>query len=282
MRPVETVGRMITGSVTFRASGGFPDLFLDGCARYGVRLENVRRESGTLTARAAERAFPAAERAAREAGMTVEVLHLAGLPRLLRRYRARIGLPVGLLLGALLLLFLTGRIWQVTVTGRTYLGEEEILDVMEELGVSPGARIRKLDLKTVEEQAQLRLPRLSWIAVNRIGCKAEVEVREIIETPEVTDEKDYANLVAARDGVIVSADVLEGSGQPQVGSAVVKGDLLVSGIIEMKNGFQRFVNAKALIRARTKTALSVRSPQSMETERPVRRRDVPSPCGSSA
>ena len=274
MRPVESLGRLLCGSVTFRATGGFPDLFLEGCAKRGVRLENVRRGNGTLNARTGERTFPAAEQAAREAGMTVEVLRRAGLPRLARRYRARIGLPVGLLLGTLLLLFLTGRIWQVTVTGQTFLGEEEILDAMGELGLVPGARIRKLDLKSVEEQAQQRLPRLSWIAVNRIGCRAEVEVREIIETPELTDEKDYANLVAALDGVIVSADVLEGAGQPLVGSAVVKGDLLVSGIIEMKNGFQRFVNAKALVKARTKTELSVSFPQRMEAERPVRRRDV--------
>lgn len=274
MRPVETVGRWLSGSVTLTLSGGFADLFLEGCAALGAALENVRRGENALTVLVRERDEAVVRQAAQSAGMTVTADRRRGLPRLLRRYRRRVGLPVGLLAGTLLLVFLTGRIWQVTVTGQQYLGEEEILDVMEELGVAPGARIRGLDLKTVEARAQQMLPRLSWIAVNRIGCKAEVEVREIIETPKLTDETDYCNLVAALDGVIVSADVLEGSGQPEVGAAVVKGDLLVSGIIEMRNGFQRFVNAKALIKARTRTELTAQYSLRTEAETPVLRRDV--------
>ena len=252
-----SVGERLRGRVEFLAQGGFPDLFLEECAVRGAALAGVKRQGAGLCAFTDEKNFPLARAAAERAGMDLTVTRRTGLPSLLRRYRARAGIPAGLLAGALLLAFLSGRVWEVRVTGNRRVGSEEILDVMEELGVTPGTPLRRLDLKAAEREAQNRLPQLSWIAVNVSGCKVLVEVREIIETPKMTDERDYANIVASRDGVIVRADVLEGAGQPLVGSAVVKGDLLVSGVIEMNNGFRRFVNAKAVIRARTKTRLSV-------------------------
>ena len=274
----ETLRSLIAGRVRFTASGGFAALFLAECAARGAVLRQVKQEDGCLRAHVAERAFPSVLAAAERAGMTVTETGRSGLPPLLRRLRGRPGIPVGVLLGALLLAFLSGRLWEVTVTGNERVGSEEILDVLAELGVIPGAPLRRLDAAKTERQAQERLPKLSWIAVNIVGCKVNVEVREIIEKPELTDEKDYANIVAARDGVIVSADVLEGAGQPQPGTAVVKGDLLVSGIIEMNNGFQRFVNAKAHIRARTRTSLTAEMAASMAVERVVRRRNVCSVC----
>ena len=272
---VEALRRLLSGCAAFTAAGGFPDLFLHECAKGGAVLENVQKGTASVSARAAEKYLPAVASAAQRSGMTLNVGRRYGLPPLLRRYRARVGIPIGLLVGALLLMLLSGRVWEVTVSGQRQIGREEITDALAELGVSPGARRAKIDAKETERRMIERLPLLSWISVNLIGCKAQVEVREIIVTPELTDEKDYANIVAAMDGVIVSADVLEGSGQPKVGDGVVRGDLLVSGIIEMNNGFQRFVNAKALIRAQTRTTLSVARPLTVEAEKLVKRRSWP-------
>ena len=271
---VDALRRLLSGSVAFTAEGGFPDLFLRECAEGGAVLENVQKGSAAVSARITEKHLPAASAAAERSGMTLTVTRRSGLPQLLRRYRARVGIPIGLAVGALLLTFLSGRIWEVTVTGQRQLGAEEITDALAELGVAPGSRRSVIDAKETERRMIEKLPLLSWISVNLIGCKAQVEVREIITTPEMTDEKDYANIVAALDGVIVSADVLEGSGQPKVGDGVVRGDLLVSGIIEMNNGFQRFVSAKARIRAQTRTALSVRQPLTTEVETLTKRRSL--------
>ena len=270
-----SVGELLRGRVEFRARGGFPDLFLEECAVLGASLYEVRRRESGLSAVADEKNYSLARSAAERSGMALTVTRQKGLHRLFRRYRARVGIPAGLLLGALTLVFLSGRIWEVKVTGNERVGAEEILDEMEALGVTPGARTRRLDLKAAEREIQDRLPQLSWVAVNLSGSRITVEVREIIEMPEMTDERDYANLVAAQDGVIVKTDVLKGAGQPIVGSAVVKGDLLVSGVIEMNNGFQRFVNAKALVRARTKTKLTAQCPASFPAEGVAALRSTP-------
>ena len=266
----EAIGDLLFGKVVFFAQGGFPALFLEECAARRIPLRNVEKGSETVRAAADEKGFRQVGAAAEKAGMTVRVETRRGLPSLLRRYRRRIGIPVGVALAAALLFALSGRLWEVTVTGNETLSDDEILDVMEEAGITPGAPLRKIDVKEAEQTAQNRLPTLSWIAVNITGCKAAVEVREIIQQPEMTDETDYADLIAAMDGLIVRADVLEGAGQPKIGEPVVKGDLLVSGTIEMNNGFRRFVNPKAIILAETKTTLTETVAKQAPSERIVR------------
>lgn len=263
----EAIRGVLTGKVTFTAAGGFPDLFLEACAERRIPLRNVEKGSGWIRATVDEHGYRRVRGAAEKAGMELRIEKRAGLPFLLRRYRRRVGIPVGAVLAAALLLVLSSRLWEIRVTGNEMLSADEILDVMEEAGVRTGVPLRRIDTAAAEYYAKTKLPQLSWIAVNLTGCKATVEVREIIPKPEMTDQTDYADLVAGMDGVIVSADVLEGSGGPEAGEPVEKGDLLVSGTIEMSNGFRRFVNAKAIIRARTKTELKVRVEKREEAER---------------
>ena len=270
----EKAGEFLAGKVVFTASGGFPSLFLEECSVRKTVLRDVEQGSGRVTAWTGERDYREVVPAAEKAGMTLVVQEVSGLPKLLRRCRARAGLLTGVLLGALLVWYLSGSIWEVTVSGNEKLGAEEILDALEEQGVGSGARISRTDAGAVERQLQARLPQLSWIAVNITGCKAAVEVREVTEPPALTPEGEYSNIVAERDGVILRADVLSGEGQPKIGEAVVKGDLLVSGVVEMRNGRYRLTEAKAVIEALTKTELSVSAENSFAAQTPVERRET--------
>ena len=273
---VSVVRKALLGNITFSASGGFPALFLEECAARGAVLENVERGDEFVRANVRERDRLPVCAAAEKAGMAFRIETHTGLPYLLFRYRSRVGIPVGLLLAALIVWYLSGTLWQITVTGNVKLSAIEILDAMEEIGVRRGVRIKDVDVKDTVRQAQNLLPGLSWIAVNIKGCKAEVEVREIVAGVKPHSGRAYANIVAARDGVIVRADVLAGVGQPKVGEAVVKGDLLVSGVIGMKNGFFRFTEARAIIEAMTVTRLSVTEKSRFTIDQPLKEREL---CG---
>ena len=270
----EKAGEFLSGKIVFTASGGFPSLFLEECAVRKTVLRDVKQGSGSVAARVSERDYRKVVPAAEKAGMTLTVQSTGGLPELLRRCRARAGLFVGVLLGALLVWYLSGSLWEITVTGNEAVGAEEILDALEEAGIGTGARLAQVDAAAAERQVLARLTRLSWIAVNVAGCKASVEVREITEPPALTPEGEYANIVAARDGVILRADVLAGVGELKVGEAVVGGDLLVSGVVEMSNGMYRLTEAKAVIEALTTTELAVSEKSVFPAQTPQRRRET--------
>ena len=271
---VERVREFLSGRVVFTATGGFPSLLLEECAVRKTVLRDVEQKNGCVTAWVSEKDYRRVKQAAEKAGMTLAPQKVTGLPLLARRCRARAGIFAGLLAGALLLWYLSGGLWELRVTGNETLGAEEILDALAEEGIRAGARTARLDCAEAERQMQARLPRLSWIAVNITGCRATAEVREATEPPETPPEGEYANVVAARDGVILRADVLSGEGQPKIGEAVVKGDLLVSGVVEMNNGRYRLTEAKAVIEALTKTELSLTAQSVFPAQVPEHRRTV--------
>ncbi len=270
----ERVREFLSGRVVFTATGGFPSLLLEECAVRKTVLRDVEQQNGCVTAWVSEKDYRRVKQAAEKAGMTLAPQKVTGLPLLARRCRARAGIFAGLLAGALLLWYLSGGLWELRVTGNETLGAEEILDALAEEGIRVGARTARLDCAEAERQMQARLPRLSWIAVNITGCRATAEVREATEPPETPPEGEYANVVAARDGVILRADVLSGEGQPKIGEAVVKGDLLVSGVVEMNNGRYRLTEAKAVIEALTKTELSLTAQSVFPAQVPEHRRTV--------
>jgi hypothetical protein len=73
--------------------------------------------------------------------------------------------------------------------------------------------------------------------VNIRGTHASVEIREANKNESRTPVKDvYANIVASYSGRITSIESYGGQNIVNIGDAVVKGDLLVSGFYEDKTG----------------------------------------------
>ena len=115
-----------------------------------------------------------------------------------------------------------------------------------------GAKLSTLDLENAEIMVMRENEKLSWAKVNKKGTVLVIEVREKTDAPEMYDNSKPTNLVASEDGVILSIDVLYGNEEVKPGSAVVKGDLLVSGIITHADGTQTTIHADGYAKALVK------------------------------
>jgi len=237
----------IFGYVIFRAEGGFPERFINLCTGAEIPFWDLSGKNGVLCGKTSIKGYKAMRHPARKSGMKLRVARRVGVPFFNHRYRRRAGLLVGLLVFVVFIAVMSSMIWTVTVVGSYDVPEETILGVFGDLGVRPGTRAKNIDALEIERAALEQLPGLTWLALNIDGSSATIEVRERLKTAESIDLTTPHHIVAAKDGVITVLEAYEGSPVSQVGSAVAKGDMLVSGITENADGSVVFRHASGYV-----------------------------------
>ncbi len=246
----------LLGYVVFEAEGGFPERFINLCARGGIPVWDIRSRGGVLFGKTSVKGYHAVPVPARKSGMRVRVARRVGVPFFLHKYRRRAGLLAGLLVFAVFTAMMSGMVWSVKVEGNAAVPDSEIVAVLERLGVKPGIRAKNIEATALERTALELLPGIQWIAVNVEGSTVTVEVRERVVCEPEEDYVHPHHIVAAQDGVIEILETYEGTEIAKKNSAVTKGDLLISGISENKDTSVVFHHAKGYVAARVNEKLT--------------------------
>ena len=200
--------------------------------------------------------------AAAERGIPLTVVSRRGLPALAYRYRRRAGLLVGALLSAIMLFCSLGLVWDVRIEGATRLSERELLSTFRECGLFVGTKIKDIDADVLENQILILSDDISWVSVNLSGNVANVEIREIdYPLPDENDGVLYSNVVAKQDGVVVGFEQISGSVCADIGEAVSKGQLLISGVTGEEGKSMRIMKAEGKVFAEVEEVLEIRIPR---------------------
>ncbi len=241
--------RYILGYINFRAFGGFSDRFLNLCTRDGIPLWNIKNVKGNISASTTINGYLSIRNAVRKSGMRVMVIERKGLIFFLKRNKIRVGLLIGTIIFAGIFFILSQFVWSVSLVGNIDLQEDYLLSVFEENGVKVGATISSIDDNDIAQKVVSEVEELSWAAINRKGNVVVIEVREKTPAPQKYDNTVPTNLIADENGLILSIDVLYGNEEIKPGSAVTKGDLLISGVITYADGREKLVHADGYVKA---------------------------------
>ncbi len=261
--------RFLSGYVSFTCTGGFPERFINLCSLNGIALWDTKATDKGLTAKTYIRCFKKIRPCVKRSGMKIKITAKTGLPFLLAPYLRRKGLVIGTVASILLLLFLNNFIWAIDVKGNNNFTTEQILDICESHGVYIGAAKRNLDVYRIRSDIKTQSDDISWFAINIYGTNASVELTERLAKTQIYDKNTPCNIVSQLDGEIVEIQTF--SGQPEVkpGSAVKKGDLLISGVTLRQNGSYGFVHARGSATVRTNRHLTSSVPQTVTVSKPV-------------
>lgn len=183
--------------------------------------------------------------------LQLRILRRRGPGNLLWGIRSRWLLLTLPLLLILAVFRLSDYIWELEVEGNERLSSGEILEALELEGVGIGTNGLHIDNELLRSRMQARLGDLIWFTVRVSGSRAVVQVRERRLPPEVVDEGQRKDLVAAKTGLVEKLSVLEGRAQVRAGQLVLQGQTLVSGTMADLQGEERHVHALGEVWART-------------------------------
>ena len=129
-------------------------------------------------------------------------------------------------------LYLPGRVFFVTIEGNSRLPSNQILETAAQLGIKFGASRRFVRSEEIKNGILSAIEELEWAGVTTKGCVAIISVREHPPVDISPSSQGVGDVVALRDGIVLSCDVTQGSGVCYPGQAVEKGQTLIAGIID--------------------------------------------------
>ena len=234
--------RYIHGFVQIQFHGKETERFLNLCAAGDLTLWKIQKGTDAQTACMSVADFRKIRPAARKTKTKVRIVKRYGLPFFFWRSRKRKAFFLGMVLFLLLIYLLSLRIWNIHVEGNTIYSTRTILVCLEENNVYHGIAKRKVDCPEIAALLRKQFPRLIWVSARIEGTRLLVEVKEnredVLLEQEAAQEKEPCDIVAHRDGRVIS--IVTRSGVPRVsaGQTFKKGDILVSGTLEIKNDAQ--------------------------------------------
>lgn len=255
------------GVITVKISGTRCEQVLSILHRNNVNLYKMYRpDEQSVCFAIFEKHFEKLQKICADYRMDVDVLKMSSAKSVFGRYKKRWGIAAGLLLMIGMLAVFNCFIWDVQVSGcDEKMSEADVKLKFERLGIGVGSLRFGKDISALENQFLLENDEVIWVSVNMRFTTAYIELRERNgKQVEIYDFDSPCDIVAARDGQIVSMVVSSGVPLVEVGDSVCAGDKLVSREYIDRYGGTILVHSIAIIQAKTNRKIEVSVPLSEE------------------
>lgn len=147
-------------------------------------------------------------------------------------------------------------IWNISVDGNYSYSDRQIISFVHKNKITEGSTKVKIDCDKLEKEIRKKFDDISWVCAEIKGTNLIVHVKEnYITDISVTEDKPY-DIVANHDAVIESILVRSGKAMVKAGDSVKKGDILISGMVDVldESGtkiFSKFYNSDGDIIGKT-------------------------------
>ncbi len=232
---IKFLWRILFGKCKITFDSADAELFLGIVKNGSVPFDKISCGGEKYTAILSEGNLKPFLRLADEAELSYEIERFPGIPLLYRRYKHRPGIIIGIVVFLGMIFLSESIIWDFEISGNEKVSDAEIIEALENEGCHAGAFYSNLHFAQIQNNCLVDTDSLAWISVNMDGNLARVEVREkrVVPIEYEPVKGKFGNIVAAEDGVIVACNVKRGKAEVERGSVVRKGELLISGVINM-------------------------------------------------
>lgn len=235
--------KFLSGYVILEVQGEQCERFLNLCRAKNISIRKLKCPNpGCLILEMHIRDFFSLRPVRSKTGVHIRVIRKYGMPFFIVRSKKRIAFFAGILLCAFLILFLSGRIWNIHIEGNIQNPTPDILGFLSEQGIVHGISKRTINCADLAASVRRQYPEITWVSARIEGTRLLLTIQEEeIPQDSVTETETPCSLAADVEGTIVK--IITKAGTPQVlpGDICKKGELLVLGRLEILNDSQEII-----------------------------------------
>lgn len=238
--------RYVKGYLRICIIGYSPERFLNLCSRRHIYLWGLRPCGNHYEMYITVSGFRKLKPIIRKTKTKVVILKRYGLPFFLHKYRKRKMFFAGAI-GCMFSLYLMSCfVWNIHIEGNYTRTDETILSYLESTNVHHGMRKTEVNCAQIVKDLRKEFNDIIWVSASIDGTRLMIEVKENTDTiKEKVEKKEKAtDLIASEEGEVVKIITRTGTPVVEPGDKVKKGDLLVSGKVEIKNDAKEVVDYK--------------------------------------
>ena len=228
----------LAGYLRIRVEGYSPERFLNLCCYHGIFLWNLRPAKGAYEMNIRVRDFRRLRPMVRKSRAKVRIIQKRGVPFFIHKYRGRKLFFTGSVIAICLIFLLSSFIWRIQIDGNLARTDEVLLSFLTEKGIACGMAKKNVDCDRIEKDIRMEYDDIIWVSAYVHGSCLKIKVRENPDRKELQTEAEAEapmDIVAEADGIIQKIITRKGNPLVREGSEVKKGEILVSGSVEVKN-----------------------------------------------
>ncbi len=241
--------RYYKGRVYIKAKGDKISDFVNRALQADVTFFNVKRAMDSFNAEINIEDFIRLRKAARDAGIRINIRARYGFPFVAVRWRKRKGLILGLFIIFTALTILSQFVLSVSVEGNKRVPAEIILAEAEKLGVKQWKFKSQLNLDQASKQLQENLSDIVWATMEERGTNIRIRVVEKTLPEKVIYKGD---LIAAKTGYVEEIIVIQGQPAVKEGQLVEAGQVLIKaagGMVEYSYDMAKKESQESIVNA---------------------------------
>lgn len=232
---LEYFPRLLMGYADFEIKGD-SSRFINMAVKSGINLWGFQKKTDCFCAKIKARDYKKLRAIQKRCGVKMRVAGKHGLTFQTHKLGRRKGLVVGAAFMLCIYALLSSCIWDVQVMGNDRLTNAQVLSAAGARGVFAGAGKNSFQPEQVSKQLMMDLQDVSWISVNTDGSTVQIVLKEIEEKPEPASGEAPSDIVAKREGKILSITAESGMAQVKVGDMVTAEQVLIAGMYKERTG----------------------------------------------
>lgn len=227
--------KWLKGYIICGVGSGYWERFMNLCRHHRIHLWDVKIQESKVTFSMFSKDYKTLHAFVAKTHIAPKIREKRGLPFVLDQAKRDWTFTLGLVLFFVVLKVLSLFVWQINYYGQQEYTKETISKEVESMGVYVGMMRKNLFCDDIERSLRESYENMSWVSAEEKGCVLNIKIKEGKALKGKEEENDPPSHVTAPcDGVIEKIVTRQGTAKVAKGAKVKKGDILISGIVEIK------------------------------------------------